>query len=134
MFACAFHMLLLSTGLLELHSYGCDVLSARYLVQNMLYLDCTSCTSLFMSTPRICSLTADLGQSEGATNEHTVLGVLGILALENGIGSQPLWLCQEGVRADLCYKLPSIREQITSLGGEREGHRAISREHCGYFY
>lgn len=87
-----------------------------------------------MSTPLICSLTGDLRQSEGATDEHTVSGVWGILAFENGIGSQPLWLCQEGVRADLCYMLPSIREQITSLGGEREGHRVISREHCGYFY
>lgn len=54
-----------------------------------------------------------------------------VLAFENWFGSQALWLCQEGVRADLCYTLPSIREQITLLGGEAEGHRAIPREaHC----
>lgn len=96
----------------------------------MSYLE--SSVSLFMSNPLIRSLTGDLRQSERATDEHTVSVVLGILAVENGIGSQRLWLCQEGVRADLCYMLPSIREHITSLGGEREGHRAISREHCGY--
>ena len=39
---------------------------------------------------------------------------LAILALENRIGSQPLWLCQEGVGGNLCYMLPSIREHITS--------------------
>lgn len=71
------------------------------------------------------SLTGALWQVERATGEHTVSGGLGILAFENGIGSQPLRLCQEGVSADLCYMLPSIREHITSLGGEREGHGAI---------
>lgn len=96
------------------------------------YILSTYCISVFMTNPLICSLSGDQAVRRGP-QANTVSGVLGILAFESGIGSQALWLCQEGVRADLCYMLP-IREQITSLGGEREGHRAISGEHCGYFY
>lgn len=76
----------------------------------------------------MCSLTGDPAHSERAANEHTVSEGLGILAYENWFGSQALRLCQEGVRADLSYMLPSIREQITLLGGEAEGLGAIPRE------
>lgn len=77
--------------------------------------------SLFMSNPLICLLTGDPRRSEGATGQHTVSRVLSFLALENRIGSPALWLCQEGVRANLCCTLPSITEQITRRGGEGEG-------------
>ena len=50
---------------------------------------------------------------------NNTLGVSGILAFENETGSQVPQLCQEGVRADLNYMLPSIIVQATHLGGER---------------
>lgn len=98
---------------------------------------CILSVSVHVEPLLICSLTADLWQSQ---RDHRptlcsggVVGGLAILALENRIGSQPLWLCQEGVGGDLCYMLPSIREHITSPWGEREGHGAISRERCWLF-
>ena len=90
----------------------------------MSYLECTLCMYLFMSNPLICSLTQDPRHSAGAAKQNTVSrGFLGILAFDNGIGSQALLLCQEGVRANLRYMLAAIREQITRLGGERERER-----------
>lgn len=112
------------TRLLELHSQSCDTLSARYSVQKHVIASAYSLdASVHVQPSPICSLTRDPGLSAVAANQTLCRGVLAILASDDGTGSQAPRLCQEGVRADLCYMLPSIREQITHLGGERErGH------------
>ncbi|KAK2853544.1 hypothetical protein Q5P01_006205 [Channa striata] len=69
-----------------------------------------------ISKEPLLSLAETPGTHKGPQANTLCQGFSGILAFESRTGSPALWQCQEGVRADLCYTLPSITEQITLLG------------------